>query len=289
MFACGLAEGGRQGAKRALAKLWRRVAHLSSLTPLQPSLADRLLQNPSLELSPAFMLFDVVTRLFSPYQLNPFNYNPLRQVLTETVDFDAFRSGHCPVKLFLSATNVRTGKIKVFENDAIGPDAVLASACLPLMFQAVEIDGEHHWDGGYMGNPAIFPLIYRCDSRDVVIVHINPLERATLPTTAAEIMNRINEISFNSSLMREMRAIAFVTKLIDDGKILDNSMKRMLIHGIDAADVMTELGSLDKLNADWDNLSYLMKAGRERADSWLQKNFGRLGEESTVDIRDEYL
>jgi NTE family protein len=199
------------------------------------------------------------------------------------------RSGHCPVKLFLSATNVRTGKIKVFENDAIGPDAVLASACLPLMFQAVEIGGEHYWDGGYMGNPAIYPLIYGCDSRDVVIVHINPLERAKLPTTAAEIMHRINEISFNSSLMREMRAIAFVTKLIDDGNICGNSRKRMLIHGIDAADVMAELGALDKLNADWDNLTKLMKVGRERADAWLQKNFGRLGEESTVDIREEYL
>ena len=150
-------------------------------------------------------------------------------------------SGHCPVKLFLSATNVRTGKIKVFSNDEIGPDAVLASACLPLIFQAVEIDGEHYWEGGYMGNPAISPLIYGCDSRPVVIIHINPLERANLPTTASDIMNRINEISFNSSLMREMRemrAIAFVTKLIDDGKILDNSMKRMLIHGIEAADVM---------------------------------------------------
>ena len=121
------------------------------------------------------MLFDLVTRLFSPYQFNPFNYNPLRRVLIETVDFRALRSDHCPVKLFLSATNVRTGKIKVFRNDEIGPDAVLASACLPLMFQAVEIDGEHYWDGGYMGNPAIFPLIYGCDSRDVVIVHINPL------------------------------------------------------------------------------------------------------------------
>lgn len=289
VFACGLAEGGRQGAKRALAKLWRRIAHLSSLTPLQPSLADRLLRNHSLELSPAFMLFDLVTKLFSPYQLNPFNYNPLRQVLTETVDFDALRSGHCPVKLFLSATNVRTGKIKVFENNAIGPDAVLASACLPLMFQAVEIGGEHYWDGGYMGNPAIFPLIYGCDSRDVVIVHINPLERAKLPTTATEIINRINEISFNSSLMREMRAIAFVTELIDDGRICGNSMKRMLIHGIDAADVMAGLGAMDKLNADWDNLSYLMKVGRERADAWLQRNFGCLGEESTVDIREEYL
>ena len=264
-------------------------AHLGSLTPLQPSLADRLSGSHSLDASPAFMLFDLVTRVFSPYQLNPFNYNPLRQVLTETVDFGMLRSGHCPVKLFLSATNVCTGKIKVFQNDEIGPDAVLASACLPLMFQAVEIDGEHYWDGGYMGNPAIFPLIYGCDSRDVVIVHINPLERAKLPTTASEIMNRINEISFNSSLMREMRAIAFVTKLIDDGKILDNSMKRMLIHGIEAADVMTELGALNKLNAGWDNLTYLMKVGRVRADAWLQKNFVRLGEELTVDIREEYL
>ena len=140
-----------------------------------------------------------------------------------------------------------------------------------------------------MGNPAIFPLIYGCDSRDVVIVHINPLERAKLPTTASEIINRINEISFNSSLMREMRAIAFVTKQIDDGRICGNSMKRMLIHGIDAADVMARLGAMDKLNADWDNLSYLMKVGRERADAWLQKNFGCLGEGSTVDIREEYL
>ena len=277
VLACGLAEGGRQGAKRALTKLWRRIAHLSSLTPLQPSLADRLSGNHSLDASPAFMLFDLVTRLFSPYQFNPFNYNPLRQVLTETVDFRALRSGHCPVKLFLSATNVRTGKIKVFQNDEIGPDAVLASACLPLMFQAVEIDGEHYWSAGTWA------------IRDVVIIHINPLERATLPTTASEIMNRINEISFNSSLMREMRTIAFVTKLIDDGKILENPMKRMLIHGTDAADVMAELGALNKLNADWDNLNHLMKVERERTEAWLKQNFGRLGEESTVDIREEFL
>jgi NTE family protein len=140
-----------------------------------------------------------------------------------------------------------------------------------------------------MGNPAIFPLIYGCDSRDIVIVHINPLEQARVPTTASEIINRINEISFNSSLMREMRAIAFVTKLIDDGKILGNSMKRMLIHGIEAADVMAELSALNKLNADWDNLTYLMKVGHEQADIWLQKNFDRLGKESTVDIVDKFL
>jgi NTE family protein len=285
----GLVEGGRQGAKRALAKLWRRIAHLGSLTPLQPSLADRLCGSHSLDASPAFMLFDLVIRLFSPYQFNPFNYNPLRQVLAETVDFGALRSGHCPVKLFLSATNVRTGKIKVFQNDEIGPEAVLASSCLPFIFQAVEIDGEHYWDGGYMGNPAIFPLIYGCESRDVVIVHINPLERPRLPTTASEIMNRINEISFNSSLMREMRAIAFITKLIDDCKIGDNSLKRMLIHAIEGADVMAELSALNKLNADWGNLTYLMELGRARADAWLETNFDQLGRESTVDIREQYL
>jgi NTE family protein len=195
----------------------------------------------------------------------------------------------CPIKLYLAATNVRTGKIKVFDNSKIGVEAVLASACLPFIFQAVEIDGEAHWDSGYMSNPQIFPLIYGCNSRDLVIVHINPLRREKLPTTASEIMNRINEISFNSSLMRAMRAIAFVTKLIDDGKILDNSMKRMLIHGIEAADVMAELGALNKLNADWDNLTHLMKVGRERTDAWLQKNFGRLGTESTVDIPDKFL
>ncbi len=286
VLACGLAEGGHDGAKRALAKLRRRIARLASLTPVQPSLADRLCGSHSLDASAACMLFDLVIRLFSPYQLNLFNDNPLRQVLTETVDFGALRSGNCPVKLFLSATNVRTGKIKVFQNDEIGHEAVLASACLPFIFQAVEIDGEHYWDGGYMGNPAIFPLIYDCDSRDVVIVHINPLERPRLPTTASEIMNRINEISFNSSLMREMRAIAFVTKLIDDG---DNSLKRILIHGIEAADVMAELSALNKLNADWDNLTYLMGLGRERANTWLETNFDRLGKESTVDIREAYL
>jgi NTE family protein len=168
----------------------------------------------------------------------------LRQLLTETVDFGSLRSGHCPVKLFLSATNVRTGKIRVFQNDEIETEAVLASACLPFIFHTVEIDGEYYWDGGYMGNPAIFPLIYNCESRDVVIVHINPLEQARVPTTASEIMNRINEISFNSSLMREMRAIALVTKLVDDGRISDNSLKRMVIHGIEAADVMAKLSAL---------------------------------------------
>jgi NTE family protein len=289
VLAYGLAVGGRTGARQALADFWRRVANLASLSPLQPTLFDRLTGNQSLETSPAFVQFDLMARLFSPYQLNPFNINPLRSILADTVDFDAIRNGHCPIRLFLSATNVRTGKIRVFDNDEIGPDAVLASACLPFLFQAIEINGEHYWDGGYMGNPAIFPLIYNCDSRDVVIVHINPIERLDVPKTAGEIMNRINEISFNSSLMREMRSVCFVTKLIEGEKILDETIKRMLIHSIEADDVMQAMSVGSKLNADWEQVNTLMKVGRERADAWIAANFDRLGKQSTTDIHEKYL
>jgi NTE family protein len=234
-------------------------------------------------------MFDLVTRLLSPYQFNPLNHNPLREVLLQSVDFERLRSHCCPIKLFLSATNVRSGKVKVFDNDDVGADAVLASGCLPFLFQAVEVDGEHYWDGGYMGNPAIFPLIYGCESSDVMVVHINPLERPELPRTAVEILNRINEISFNSSLMREMRAISFVTRLIEDGAIADMRLKTMLIHAVSADDVMRELGAASKLNGDWEFLMYLRDAGRERAGQWLQENFDKLGAESTIDIRDRYL
>ena len=288
VLASGLAVGGRAGARNALADFWRRVAHLASLSPLQPTAFDRLMGVQSLETSPAFVQFDLMTWLFSPYQLNPFNINPLRSVLCDTVDFDAIRKARSPIKLFLSATNVRTGKIRVFD-DEIGPNTVLASACLPFLFQAIEIDGEHYWDGGYMGNPAIFPLIYNCDSRDVVIVHINPIERPDVPKTAGEILNRINEISFNSSLMREMRSVSFVSKLIEEENILDRTMKRMLIYSIEADDVMRAMNVRSKFNADWEQVNMLMKVGRERADAWLAAHFDRLGKQSTIDIHQKYL
>jgi NTE family protein len=166
---------------------------------------------------------------------------------------------------------------------------LLASACIPLIFQAVEIDGEHYWDGGYMGNPALFPLIYNCTSADVVIVHINPIDRDDVPMNARDIFNRINEISFNSSLMREMRAIQFVTDLIDQNRIRDGGLKRMLIHSIEAQDVMCGLGVSSKLNADWDFLTHLRDVGRERTDRWLAANFERIGVESTVDVRSRFL
>ena len=199
-------------------------------------------------------------------------------MLEQSVDFDRLRE-LAPVKLFLSATNVRTGKVKIFTNPEITPDAVMASACLPFMFQAVEIEGEAYWDGGYMGNPAIYPLIYHCASPDVVVIHINPLQRQEIPRSATEIMNRINEISFNSSLMREMRAIAFVTRLIDCGAVCDQSLKRMNIHAIAADPVMQELSVMSKLNADWEILTHLRDDGREFAGRWLAESFDRIGVE----------
>jgi len=289
VLAYGLTEGGRNGARKALTGFWRRVSHAAAMGPLQPSLLDRLTGNHSLEWSPAFMMFDLLSRVLSPYQLNPMNHNPLYDVLVQSVDFDRLRSSVCPLNLYLSATNVRTGKINVFENDVICPQRVLASGCLPFVFQAVEIDGEHYWDGGYMGNPAIFPLIYNSESRDVLIVHINPLERKELPRTATEIMNRLNEISFNSSLMREMRAVNFVTELIDDNPDKFKSLKRVLVHSISADEVMVGLGVASKMNGDWGFLTHLRDQGRVYADRWLEANFDRLGRESTVDIRNEYL
>src|SRR4029077_8108071 len=167
-----------------------------------------------------------------PYQLNPINYNPLRAVLEKSIDFKRLESCRAG-KLFVFAGNVKTGKVRVFKSGEITPDVLLASACLPFLFQAVTIDGEPYWDGGYMGNPAIFPLIYGTETADVVIVQVNPLGCDSVPTSATEIMNRLNEISFNSSLMREMRAISFVTDLIDAGRLTSNEYKRVNVHWIE--------------------------------------------------------
>ena len=285
----GLVEGGREGARKALANFWRRVSHAAALSPIQPTVFDRMTANRSLNSSPPFIMFDLVTRLLSPYQFNPMNLNPLREVLEKSVDFSALNSARCRIKLHLCATNVRTGKIRVFGNDEISADAVMASACLPFIFQAVEIDGEAYWDGGYMGNPAIFPLIYSCAAADVLIVHVNPMNRPELPTTAIEIMNRINEISFNSSLMREMRAIEFVTQLIDMGMGKLPDLKRMYIHAISGDALMLDLGVASKLNADWDFLIGLRDAGREQAGAWINTNYDAIGSRSTVDIKATYL
>jgi NTE family protein len=227
--------------------------------------------------------------VLSPYEFNPGDYNPLRHVVEQSIDFDVLKRPDCPVKLFLSATNVRTGKVKIFAGSEISASAVMASACLPTMFHAVEIDGEAYWDGGYMGNPALFPLIYNCNSTDIVVVHINPLVRKDVPRGASDILNRINEISFNSSLMREMRAVSFVTDLIAQNRVVDGALKRMLIHSIADDEFMGALTPTSKYNADWDFLIFLRDQGRKCAGDWLAQNFAKLGVESSADIRTTYL
>jgi NTE family protein len=289
VFAYGLAVDGREGARKALTGYWKRVSDAARLGPLQPNPIDRMLGDHKLTWSPVFSLIGFVTRVLSPYEFNPADYNPLRDVVEQSIDFEVLKRPDCPVKLFLSATNVRTGKVKIFSGKEISVSAVMASACLPSMFHAVEIDGEAYWDGGYMGNPALFPLIYNCKSTDIVIVHINPLFRKEVPRSADDILNRINEISFNSSLMREMRAVSFVTRLITQNRIVGEELPHVLIHSIADDEFMSALSSTSKYNADWEFLTFLRDQGRKCADDWLAKNFVKLGVESSVDIDTMYL
>jgi NTE family protein len=285
VLAHGLAIGGREAAKQALRSFWKRMSEATSNSLLQPSLLDKMKGNFGLEFSPGYLFMDVLSYFTSPYLYNPLNYNPLRDVLEEAVDFERLRR-HPAVKLFLCATNVRTGKVKVFKSAELGPDHVLASTCLPLLMHAVEIDGEVYWDGGFSGNPAIFPLVYECESRDVVMVHLTPAERPEVPIASHAIMNRMQEIGFNAALIREMRAVAFVTKLIDQGRLADG--KRMLIHVIEAEDVIREFPGSSRLNNEWDFLCHLHGVGRARADTWLTENFDHLGKTSTVDLEAKY-
>jgi len=288
LLAQGLMAGGPDGARQQLHDFWHAISVTASrLTPMM-SWLDSFAQGWNGGLSPSHLAFDIASRMLSPYQLNPFRFNPLRDLLEQTVDVDRIRACET-VKLFISATNVETGKIRVFDHKELTVDAILASACLPQIFHAVEVDGQHYWDGGYMGNPALYPLIYNCRAPDIVIIRINPIVRKGVPQTARDIDNRLNEITFNSSLMREMRAIAFVTKLIDEHKIDDASLKRMYIHMVEADELMTRLGVASKLNPDWDFLCRLRDVGRERAERWIGATMDRLGRESTVDIREEFL
>ncbi|MEM1161819.1 MAG: patatin-like phospholipase family protein, partial [Pseudomonadota bacterium] len=239
--------------------------------------------NSSLENSPGYHMFDALTRIVSPYQLNPVNLNPLRDLVARVVDF--YRVQRCnATKLFISATNVGTGKVRVFETREVTADVVMASACLPMIYQAVEIDGVPYWDGGYMGNPSLFPFHTRTDSTDIVIVQINPIIRKGAPTTAHEIMNRINEISFNSSLLKELRSIEFVSRLIRQGKLSGDEYRDVRVHVIQNQDELKPLGASSKMNAEWEFLVHLRDIGRETADAWLSAHADAVGREATVNL-----
>jgi NTE family protein len=285
VLADGLAAGGRQQAKKALHVYWQKVSALASRGVFQPSVFDKANPNFGLEHSPGYVFMESLTYFASPYQMNPLNFNPLKQLLAEAVDFDRVRRQQ-EVKLFVSATNVETAKVKIFEGKELHVEHVLASTCLPLMMQAVQIEGECYWDGSFSGNPALFPLVLDCDAADILMVHITPAERPGVPTTSPSIMNRMQEISFNTSLIREMRSIAYLTRLIDAGKV--DGGKRTLVHLIEAEDLIRKLSWSSRLNGDWDFLKHLHEMGRRRADKWLAANFDRIGVESTVDLQEKY-
>ncbi len=291
VFAYGMIRG-NDGAREALHNFWKAISDAGTMhSPLKATPLEEMLFGHDLEYTMANQFFTWMTHSFSPYQLNPFNFNPLRDVLVSQVDFDELKRS-AKTKLFLSTTNVRSGKAKIFNTEAITADVVLASACLPYLFQAVEVNGEHFWDGGFMGNPVLYPLFYHTESRDVIIVHINPIERKDVPTSSPAIFNRINEITFNSSLIKELRAVHFVQNLMDRGWLKDEfkaRMKYVLVHSIRSDDVLDDLSVTTKFASDWKFLTMLRDRGRDHTTSWLEKNFDSLGVRSSVDLQKEFL
>jgi NTE family protein len=289
LLACGMAEAGRDGARALLGRFWWHMADAFRSGPLQPTPMDRATTLWGLQFSPVYQISDALLRLFSPYQLNPLEINPLRATLRALIDFEIL--GHDPaVRLFVSATNVTTGKVRIFMPEELSEDVLLASTCLPNLFPAVEIDGAHYWDGGYVANPAIYPLMRHADSSEVVIVQVNPIGARELPTTAESILNRINEISFNSSVMREMHALAFITSLYDRGWI-DRlaGIRKTHIHMIHDEELMKGLHASSKFNAEPAFLDMLFTAGRAAADEWLDSHYDMIGKASTIDVSEVYL
>ena len=281
VLADGWSEGGAQGARSALDKYWEKVSRAAAFSPLQRSPLDRLMGRWSLDTSPAYIAIDLMSRVLSPYDLNPFDLNPLRGVLAESIDFD--RLARSPIKLFVTATSVRTGRGRIFRNEEITADVLLASACLPTMFRAVEIDGEPYWDGGYAGNPTITPLIRESNAHDTILVQINPRERPDTPRSAAEILNRLNEVSFNSPLMKELRMIALLRQVADPGKGEGARWAQMRTHRI-ATDMLAQFGASSKLNAEREFVAMLRAEGRRAAEEFLQAHADDLGMRSTADL-----
>jgi NTE family protein len=277
----GFLKGGARGAREALDIYWERVAESARYSPIQRSVFDRLMNRWSLDTSPGYVMMDLMSRLVSPYDLNPFGYNPIRSILEDCIDFGHLNDA--PIKLFITATSVRTGRGKIFRNKEITPEVLLASACLPTLFQAIEIDGEPYWDGGYAGNPTISPLVRESEAYDVILVQINPRERRDMPRSAGDILDRLNEISFNAPLMKELRMIALLRQAVDPGTGEGCRWAKMRTHRI-LTDKLVEFGASSKLNAEGRFLRVLKDEGRKAAEEFLQSRGDDIGKRSTADL-----
>jgi NTE family protein len=281
VLADGYTDGGPEGARAALAAFWESVSRSARFSPFRRGPLDILLGRWTLDQSPTFIAMDMMSRLFSPYDLNPLGTNPLCDVLAGTIDFE--RLPRSPIKLFVTATNVRTGRGRVFRNSELTPNVLLASACLPTMFKAVEIDGEFYWDGGYSGNPTMTPLVRECVASDTILIPINPVERAGVPRSARDILDRLNEVSFNAVLVKELRMIALLRQVAQPGDSEGAKWAKMRIHMV-SNKAMADLGYSSKLNAEWAFLTMLRDEGRKAGEEFLIAHGADLGRGSSLDL-----
>jgi len=281
VLAGGFVADGPAGAKSALSAFWRRVADSARFSPIRRSPFDVVLGRWTLDTSPVYLAFDLASRMFSPYDLKFAGANPLQRVLADSVDFA--QVARSPIRLFVTATNVHTGRGRVFRNAELTPDIVLASACLPTLFRAIEIDGQSYWDGGYAGNPTITPLVRESDSHDTLLVAVNPIERPETPRSAREILDRVNEVSFNATLLKELRMIALLRQVVDAGTSEGRKWAEMRMHLV-TSKVLADLGASSKFNAEWDFLCMLRDEGRRAAEAFLAANSQNIGKRSSMDL-----
>lgn len=288
-IAQGLLKNGKQGARDEMEAFWKMISEQGKKAGLTPSMLDTLLTNSGIGFSPVMgVLNNIPLMQLSPYQWNPYGLKLFADMLNEFFNIEEL-STYEDFKLFLTATNVRSGKLKLFTGNELTVEAFMASACLPVLSQAVEIDGESYWDGGYIGNPSLFPLIYNCESSDIIVVLVIPHEIPTTPTTYKDITWRMQELMHTNTLTREMRAIEFVTSMIDQGIADKTKLKRVNIHVIEDHQFFSELDPTSRLNTDWKFMKKLYSRGREVAKKWLDENYDNIGKRSSTDVKDTYV
>lgn len=279
----GMYEGQAPAARQALADFWKAVSDAGNLSPLKSTPLDAARGHWSLDKSPAYLFFDMLQRVASPYDLNPFNLNPFKTMISDLIDFEKVRD--CKdMDIFVSATNVETGRGRVFHRQEMSVDVIMASTCLPFLYQAVEIEGEHYWDGGFMGNPPLVPFLENRKCDDILVLQINPVKRDGVPRSAREILNRVNEITFNSSLIHELRGIDYINKLLEKDLVSKEQHRQVNIHIMGGGENMTALDASSKVNTEWTFLTHLFDKGRDVASGWLDENFDKIGERSSVDV-----
>jgi NTE family protein len=284
LLAYGLIDGDRAAARALIGRFWKRISEESEDRRWTANMLFRLARSRIMQITRKDALFDLMSRILLPYDFDPDTMDPLRAVIAETVDFERLRR-EPTMRLFVNATNVSTNANRIFDDTDVSLEAVCASCCLPYLFDAVEVEGERYWDGGYMGNPTIYPLIYNCDTSDVVMVLTTPLGPKKQPETSADILTRVSEVSFTSTFMREMRAIAFVTDLIERELVSHEAgLRKIHMHAIAAQAGDPVFDVAQRFNAEWGFFQNLRDKGRAAADAWLADAFAKLGTRSSVDV-----